>query len=220
MMQAQATVFAIDGDPAVCQAVRHLADAMGLRCRTYSSGQAFLETYDRAEPGCLVLEIRIADLNGLDVQHRLAAEGSPLPVVFLTGHRDVSMAVRAMRAGALNFLEKRLCADELQAAIEEAVALDKDRRRACEQSRQLHERLQRLTRKQRQVLKMIGEGKSNRAMAAALGITLRAVELRRMALLRRLNASTTIELVYHALVAAKRSLASQRALSPPRGTPG
>ncbi len=201
-MPGRPTVFVVDRDRRTLSSVGNLARMMNLRCRAYTSGRKFLKEYNGSQPGCVVLEVKIPDLSGLEIQRRLAAEGHAATLVFLTSHRDVSIAVQAMRAGAVHFLEKPFRTRELWDAIEEAVRLDRQRRRAEQRQRKLRQRLQAVTPKQRQVLKLIAKGKSTREIAANLGITVRGVELRRQALMKTLKAQSLVELVYYALVAA------------------
>ncbi|HIQ21899.1 MAG TPA: response regulator transcription factor, partial [Planctomycetes bacterium] len=163
-MTAEPTVFAVDPDGQVCYSIRRLAAMMNLPCETYNSGTQFLDCYDRSRAGCLVLEVKIPDIAGLEMQKRLASEEPSPPVIFLTGHASVSIAVRAMRAGAVHFFEKPLREDELWDAIREAMELDQQRRCAWAQQQELQRRLAQLTPKELRVLELIAEGKTKRSI--------------------------------------------------------
>ncbi len=200
-MKTEPTVFVVDADGPTRDAIRDLAYTMNLRCKPYASGHEFLNAYAVWQPGCLVLEVRIPDINGFDIQERLAAQGATIPTVFLTGQATVSIAVRAMRAGALHFLEKPLRENELWDVIEEAILVDQKRRCALVQREELEDRLAKLTPKERQLLGMIARGKSKNAIASQLGVCVRTVELRRKQLMKQLGMSSLVELVHFALLA-------------------
>lgn len=197
----QSNVFVVDADDATRDAVRDLAHTMNLRCRAYALGQEFLDAYADSEPGCLVLDVRIPDINGFEIQERLTAQGATIPVVFLTAQATVSIAVRAMRAGALDFLEKPLRENELWNVIEEAILVDKRRRRLAAERERLTNRLAQLTPKEQEVLEMIARGKSKRDIASEIGVCVRTVELRRKQLMRRLGMRSLVELVHFAVLA-------------------
>lgn len=199
----QATVFVVDGDIATRDAVLGLARTMNLQGEAYSSGQAFLRTDLQARPGCVILDVRVPDTNGLAVQQELAASDVTLPVIFLTSHATVSIAVRAMRAGAVNFLEKPLREHELWDAIQDALVMDKQRRRLRRQRHQYRERLSRLDSKEVRILTMIAEGRSKRAIAAEMEVCVRTVELRRTQIMKKLNFESIVELVHFALTASE-----------------
>lgn len=200
-MRSEATVFVVDADVPAREAVRNLACMMNLRCKPYASGHQFLDVFDHSQPGCIVLEVRIPDINGFEIQERLAAQGTATPVVFLTAQATVSIAVRAMRAGALHFLEKPVRENSLWDVIEEAVRIDKERRCSVARREALDGRLGQLTPKERQVLEMIAQGKSKTAIASEIGICLRTVELRRKQLMKQLGMHSMVELVHFALLA-------------------
>lgn len=148
-----------------------------------------------------MLEVRIPDVNGLEIQERLAAQGAVIPVVFLTTQTTVSIAVRAMRVGAVHFMEKPFREHELWDTVQEAILLDARRRRAAERCETLEGQLAQLTPKEQQVLEMIAEGKSKQVIASKAGISVRTVELRRSRLMKKLGLSNLIELVVFALSA-------------------
>lgn len=194
-MQTESTVFVVDKDARNRVAVSDLAGQMNLRCLGYESGRAFLDAYDNSLVGCLVMEVRIPDMGGLQIQQHLAQEAATLPVIFLTAHADAATAVRAMRAGALQFFEKPFHESDLWDAIQEAIALDRELRRERAAQLQRQELLERLTSKERDVLEMVIEGKSSKAASEQLGVCVRTVELRRSSLMKKLEVSSLTDLL-------------------------
>jgi len=201
IMNNEPTVFLVDADGPTRDAVRDLAHTMNLPCEVYTSGQAFLDAYVPLRPGCVVLEVRIPDVNGLEIQQRLAAQGALIPVVFLSARAPVSIAVRAMRGGAVHFLEKPFREHELWDTIREAILLDAKRRRAAAEREALGEQLADLAPEERQVLEMIAEGKSKQTIASEAGVSVRTIELRRSRLMNKLGLGSLVELVVFGLTA-------------------
>lgn len=199
-------VFVVDEDASTRRDVGTLVDTMHLECKTCGSPQEFLDTYDDSRPGCLVLEVRLAGMGGLQVQQSLSYAGSTLPVIFLTAHADVTVAVRAMRAGALHFLEKPFSEHELWDAIWEGILLSQKRQREAIEQNDLQKRLANLTTKDEEVLEMLAEGKTNRVIASELRVCLRTVDARRRSLMDKLAVETRPELlrIAFALMDSKR----------------
>jgi len=193
-----ATVFVIDPDPALG---RMLREGTNLCCQMFCSAREFFAGGHETQPGCLVLETMIPDMGGLQIQRRLAAIDCLLPLVFVASRTDVSTAVELMRSGALHVLEKPVRPIDLVGAIQEALAVNQDRRRAAEQQRALRERIACLTWKDRQVLQLIAQGKSVKAMSTALGLCARAVELRRRRLIEKLELGSPLELMRFSIAA-------------------
>jgi FixJ family two-component response regulator len=189
------TVFVVDGDPLAANSVAHLARTMNLGCECFTAGRAFLGQIDPARSGCVVLEVRVPDINGLEIQRQIATRGVALPVVFLSGHATVSIAVQAMRAGALHFLQKPAREHELWAALEEAVSRDARVRQQRLREAQCQERMAILTAADWRLFKMLLAGHLNREIASEWGISTRAIELRRSKLMRKLGIRTTREMV-------------------------
>lgn len=220
-VQAEPTVFVVDEDAATCNAIRALSAMMNLRCEVFESGQAFLEHFDRSQCGCLVTELKVRGVvGGLQLQQRLLADGVTLPVIFLSAHGTLPIAVRAMRSGAYHFIEKPIHEQELWDAIQGAVAMDQENRETARQETALRERLAELTLKEEQVLRMIADGKGNRVIARELDVSMRTVEIRRNVLMKKLGLKSSEELLRFALVACnghsgKRDVAQ---LVPPRAT--
>jgi len=214
-------VFVVDEDTSTRGDVSTLVDTMHLECKTYGSPQEFLDAYDDSRPGCLVLEVRLPGMGGLQVQQSLSYAGSTLPVIFLTAHADVTVAVRAMRAGALHFLEKPFSEHELWDVIWEGILLSRKRQREAVEQNKLQERLANLTAKDEEVLEMLAEGKTNRAIASELHVCLRTVDARRRNVMNKLAVETRPELlrVAFALMDSKRRHEEPNGLPVPRVLP-
>jgi FixJ family two-component response regulator len=206
-----ATVFVVDADPATCDAIRNLVDTMNLRCEVFDSGLAFLEGDAASRPGCVILEIRIPGISGLEIQERLVQQGTTLPVIFLTTQATVSMAVRAMRAGAIHFLEKPFREHELWDTIREAVQIDFARRDSLAQRHRYRLPLTQLTAKERRMLEMIACGHSKKDMAEELEVCLRTVELRRNQLMKKLGCNSLLDLMHFAIAASEKEPAAEHA---------
>lgn len=188
-------VFVVDPDPSTAIIIKETLEGSNLQYEVFSSGRDFLAGYHDSQPGCLVLELRIPEMSGLQLQNRLSARGSGLPLVFLTADTDVSTAVELMRGGAVHVIEKPARPIELLSAIQEAVDLDQDRRNVKQHRTRLLDVTAALTSKERQVLELIGRGKSIKAIAAELELSVRAIELRRHSLMNKLRAASSSELM-------------------------
>ena len=199
-MQKPTTVFVIDPDGPTRDAICDVAKTMGLPCEGYACGKEFVDAYGHSQPGCVVLEVRVPGLSGLHIQGRLNAEGATIPLIFLAGKPSVSVAVRAMRGGAVNFLEKPFREEQLWDAIEEAIAIDEQRRLARRCQQQADKRFAALSLDEQQVFDMIGEGKSTSEIASHLNVTVRAIQLRRAKILRKLRLKSRHELARMASV--------------------
>jgi two-component system, LuxR family, response regulator FixJ len=197
------TVFVVDPDPVTGALIRELFEGSHLRCETFSACREFLAAYDLERPGCVVLEHRIPDMSGLQLQRRLAADGSMMPLVFVLAAANVSTAVELMRGGAVHVLEKPVRPVELLNAIQEALALDHDRRIAVQHEAKVREQIAALTRKEREVLNLIAQGKSTKAMATHLDLTVRAVEQRRRSLMGKLQLRSLLELMQFSVTARR-----------------
>jgi FixJ family two-component response regulator len=175
---------------------------MHLVCRPFTSGDRFLKEYNPAQPGCLVTEVRIPGVSGIQIQHHLVRTGACLPVIFVTAHATVSVVVRAIQSGAVHFLEKPPSDQELWEAIQEAIRVDQQRRAAKRKREHLKSQLARLSREEREVLQMLPRFKSAREIAGELGVAVRTVELRRARIMRKLELATPVELLCFAISAA------------------
>jgi two-component system response regulator FixJ len=189
------TVFVVDDDPAVLRSLSALVRVVFPRVEVFSSASEFLAGYNPERPGCLVLDVAMPDMSGLDLQRKLTEEKIDLPIVFITAHGNVQMAVGAMRAGAVNFLEKPFHEQELWDSIRNALELDGQNRRRQARRRQIEERLNQLSPGEREVLDLILEGKYNKEIAAQLNLSVRTIEDRRAKLMRKMGAGSVAELV-------------------------
>jgi len=175
-VRSEEGVYIIDDDPAVLDALSRLMRSAGLTSRCFSSARAFLDEALEDAPSCLVLDLSLPGPSGLDVQETLHRQGREIPIVFITGHGDVPSTVRAMKAGALDFLEKPFSDDDLLRAIHAALEGDRRARAGRAEVAAIRERFERLTPRERDVLREMAEGKNNAAIAAALVLTERSVE--------------------------------------------
>jgi len=189
------TVFIVDDDEAVRDSLQWLMRSVGLPSRTFRSASAFLAEYDRTAPGCLLLDIRMPGMSGLELQERLIHDGITLPLLFITGHGDVPMAVRALKAGALDFIEKPFNDQELLDRVQRALARDQEQRVEAAQALAARERLARLTPREREVLDRVVAGTLNKVMADELGVSQKTIEAHRAKVMQKLEARSVSDLV-------------------------
>lgn len=194
-MNSHATVFIIDDDEGMRQSLLALVESFGYSAETYNSAEAFLAADRREQAGCVVTDLRMHGLSGLELQRELADRGMRWPVILLTAFAEVPVAVQAMRAGAVMVLEKPVSPPQLNAAIEEAVQADLELRSKLGVNQVVRQRIEELAPGERQVLDMILEGKPNKTIARALDVGLRTVEARRSRVFRKLGAKSLAELV-------------------------
>jgi FixJ family two-component response regulator len=195
-MQSPApTVFVVDDDEGVRNSLRFLLKSIGLTTKAVASAGEFLETYKANQPGCLVLDVRMPGMSGLELQQQLNLRGAVLPVIFITGHGDVPMAVEAMQQGAFDFLQKPFRDQDLIDRIQRALERDARSRATLVQYTKNRERLASLTPREREVLLLITRGKSNKAMAAELGVSQRTVEIHRAHVMEKSGAASLAQLV-------------------------
>jgi len=195
MTDQQPTVFVVDDDPAVGDAIRLLLRSVGLPARTFSSAGEFLHAYDPESPGCLVLDVRMPGMSGLDLQARLHEMGSALPIIFVTAHGDVPMAVDAMKAGATDFIQKPFRDQELLDKVHEALASDAQLRSDRMNRANITELLESLSPREREVMDLIVAGKSNKGIALSLGISQRTVEIHRARVMEKMQVRSVSLLV-------------------------
>jgi two-component system response regulator FixJ len=193
------TVFVVDDDPAVLRSMTALVQVVFPRAEGYCSAAEFLAAYRPGRPGCLVLDVAMPRMSGLELHRKLIEDRIDLPVVFVTGHANVQMAVGAMQAGAVNFLEKPFREQDLWDSIRRALELDERNRRRKARRCRAQERIAQLTPGEREVLDLILEGKLNKEIAAQLGLSIRTVEDRRARLMKKTEANSVAELVQLAL---------------------
>jgi len=188
------TVFVVDDDDAARLGLERLLVSDGHNVRAYASAEEYLHALDPGVPGCLILDLAMPGQSGLELQAHLAARQVEIPIVFLTGHGDVPASVRALKAGAVDFLEKPADAVALLQAVRTALQRDAELRAAREELRTLRERYERLSRRERQVFALVTDGRLNKQAAHELGITERTVKLHRAAVLTKMGANSLAEL--------------------------
>jgi RNA polymerase sigma factor (sigma-70 family) len=193
-MPTEPTVFIVDDDPSIIKVIAQLVQLVGLNVRCCTSAKEFLDVFEPTGPGCLVLDVRMPGMSGLELQRELAASGRTLPVIVITGHADVRMAVEAMKLGAVEFLEKPFRAQELCDSIQTAVRLDEDNWRRREQRVEAERQIEGLTPAERRVLELVVAGKTNKMIAEELDLSVRAVEDRRARMMKKLGARSRAEL--------------------------
>jgi FixJ family two-component response regulator len=198
-MTRQPTVFLVDPDGATREGIKRISSMMDVNFQTFATGQEFLAAFDPDVPGCAVLEIKIPGINGLQIQQRLRDSGVTLPVIFVSAAPSVSIAVHAMRAGALHFLEKPVRENDLWSALQEAIQLDQKRREAQLAHREVNQRIGNLSEKEQTVLELIGDGWAKQAIARELGVSVRTVEHYRTQLMRKLATNSLTGLMQLAL---------------------
>ena len=188
-------VFIVDDDAAVRSSLRLLVKSVGLFAAVFTSAQEFLSSYDTRQPGCLVLDVRMPGMSGLELQQQLNLRGAVIPVIFITGHGDIPMAVEAMQHGAFDFLQKPFRDQDLIDRIQRALEKDRENRAALGQRARIRERLDSLTPREREVLALVTSGKANKVMAADLGLSQRTVEIHRAHVMEKMAASSIAQLV-------------------------
>ena len=194
-MSVDPTVFIVDDDPACRESVAALVETMGVDVQSFASAEAFLDSYDRCSPGCLVSDFRMRGMTGLELQESLKTQGVTLPAIIITAYADVPVAVRAMKNGAVTFLEKPCREHELWEIIRNALDQDAEQRRRRANRVEFQRRIETLTADERAVLNRIVEGKLNKVIASELGVGLRTVELRRHNVLKKMQANSLAEVV-------------------------
>jgi two-component system response regulator FixJ len=189
------TIFVVDDDSAVRDALKLLLRSVGQAVETFGSAQEFLDAYSEDRPGCLVLDIRMPGMSGLELQQRLNEKHSILPIIFITGHGDVPMAVEAMQAGAVDFIQKPFRDQDLIDRINQALEKDGSNRAALGERNDIRRRLETLTPREREVLDLVVHGKANKVIAGDLKLSQRTVEIHRARVMEKMQASSLAHLV-------------------------
>jgi FixJ family two-component response regulator len=189
------TVYVVDDDTSLSQALALLFDSVGINCRTFPDVEAFLAAKRGPEPGCLLLDVRLPGISGLDFQSRLDQYGIGLPVIMMTGHADVPMSVRAMKAGAVDFLPKPFRDQELLDAVGVAIAKDRDGRQRYSGVSRVTELFQSMSLREQQVMTMVTSGLLNKQVAGQLGLSEITVKIHRGSAMRKMGAKTLPDLV-------------------------
>ena len=195
MKNKPATVYVVDDDSGVRSSIRMLLKSIGITATPLASAREFLDAFDAEQPGCLVLDIRMPGMSGIELQQQLNLKGAILTVIFITGHGDVPMAVEAMQHGAFDFLQKPFRDQDLIDRIQKALARDRETRSAVQKHSQIRERLESLTPREKDVLKLLAQGQQNKVMAGELGLSQRTVEIHRAHVMEKMGASSVAQLV-------------------------
>ena len=204
-MPPEPTVFVVDDDPAMRDSLCWLLQSVDLHVETYPSADAFLAAYDAARPGCLVLDVRMPGMSGLNLQDELRARDIRLPIIMLSGHAEVPTAVRALKAGAIDFMEKPFSDELLLDRIRQAIDLDREQRDAGARRAAVAERYALLTPREREVMELVTAGKANKVIAAELGLSPKTVEVHRAAVMDKMHADSVADLVRMRLALADDS---------------
>jgi len=194
-MSPEPTAFIVDDDREVREAIELLMDSVGLASQSFASAPDYLDRFDPYLPGCLVLDVRMKGMSGLDLQQRLSAEPLYPPIIVITGHGDVPMAVRAVKSGAVDFIEKPFNDQVLLDAVHRAFEHDAERRGQASRLADIQDRLHRLTPREREILEQVVAGKRNRVIAADLGISQSTVEAHRAKVMEKMEAQTLSDLM-------------------------
>jgi two-component system response regulator FixJ len=205
-MSNEPAVYVVDDDPGMREAIEALGDSVSLPVRTFGSAVEFLNHCDPDQPGCLVLDVRLPAMSGLDLQQELPKRGIMLPVIVVTGHGDVGMAVRAVKAGALDFLEKPFRSQEILDRINEALRVDKQQRALIAQRTEFRRRQDTLTPREREVMELLLLGDSVKEVAAKLDISPKTVQIHRSRVMDKMNVDSVVALLRLVAVAGDPSV--------------
>jgi FixJ family two-component response regulator len=195
MKQDGAVVMVVDDDAGVRNAMRALLKSVGLNSALFGSAQEFLAAYEPSQLGCLVLDIRMPGMSGMELQQQLNVRGAVVPVIFMTGHGDIPMAVEAMQHGAFDFLQKPFRDQDLLDRIQRAIARDAELRKSLGEHARIRAHLESLTPREREVLDLMTRGLQNKVIGQELGVSPRTVEIHRARVMEKMNASSVAELV-------------------------
>jgi two-component system, LuxR family, response regulator FixJ len=195
MANAKPIVYIVDDDASTRQSLKFLVNSVGLDAQSFDTGAAFLEGYRAGRPACLLLDLRMPGMGGLELQEHMATRGMRMPVIMLTAFAEVPAAVRAMKAGAVDFVEKPFSDHALLERIQSAMALAVRQHSEHTQRAAACARLERLTPRELEVLRLVVEGQGNKQVAAALGLSSKTVEIHRANVMKKLDVSSLAELV-------------------------
>ena len=198
----QGVVFIVDDDEALRDSLRWLLESAGLKVETHDSANSFLQSYYPGQSGCLLLDVRMPGMTGLELQEQLESRDVRLPVVIMTGHGDVAMAVRALKAGAMDFIEKPFDDELLLTSIQRALVLDTEQRKNRATQAEVLARLAHLTRREHQVMELVTIGKANKQIASELNVSAKTVEAHRAHVMEKMQAKSLAELVRMSMLAS------------------
>ena len=206
-MNIEPIVFVVDDDQAMRNSLKWLIESVGMQVETYTSASEFIDSYYPGRAGCLLLDVRMPGMSGLELQAYLSRQEIRIPIVIITGHGDVSMAVRAMKAGAVDFIEKPFNDQALLDSIRNALDFDEQQRSLQAQRAEIAARLAQLTPREHEVMEMVTDGRSNKEIAAELGVSAKTVEAHRARVMDKMQADSLAELVRMALIASGQDTA-------------
>jgi two-component system, LuxR family, response regulator FixJ len=194
-LQTMPTVYVVDDDQATRKSLRWLVETLGVPVQTFHSGASFLDSYDPSQPGCLVLDVMMGGMTGLELQKELNERNIEIPVIVLTGYGDVPTAVRALKNGAIEFLEKPFDGEVLLEHVRRALELDAARRRERDADEVVRQRLDKLTPREAEILKLVVEGLSSKEIATQLDVSFKTVEAHRAKIMKKMEANGVAQLV-------------------------
>jgi RNA polymerase sigma factor (sigma-70 family) len=200
-MSKDLTVFVVDDDQAMRGSLKWLIESVGMQVEAFESAPAFLDAYYPGRAGCLLLDVRMPGMSGLELQDYLTRREIRIPVIIITGHGDVAMAVKAMKAGAVDFIEKPFDDEQLLNSIRKALQFDEQQRALRARKADIAARLAELTPREHEVMAMVTDGKSNKEIAATLNVSAKTVEVHRARVMDKMRADSLAELVRMALIA-------------------
>ena len=212
-MNSEPTAFIVDDDESVCVGLKILLESMGIKVECYASSVDFLESYDPYRPGCVIMDVRMPEMSGLELQKKLNEFDYTIPIIIITGYGDVPTAVKAMEMGALILLEKPLEEQVLLESVQKALAKDAKARKEWTEQTAVKERLDALSQREREVLNLVVAGKSNKKIAIELGISEKTVDFHRANIKEKTRVNSVAELVQ--LVTALKTEHLQMAVSGP-----
>jgi len=196
MKNDSAVVMVVDDDAGVRNAMRSLLKSVGLNSLLFASAQEFLTAYQPSQLGCLVLDIRMPGMSGMELQQQLNLRGAVIPVIFMTGHGDIPMAVEAMQHGAFDFLQKPFRDQDLLDRIQRAIVKDAELRKSLGEHERIRSHLESLTPREREVLDLMTQGKQNKVIGQELGVSPRTIEIHRARVMEKMHATSVAELVH------------------------
>lgn len=195
-MTENPTVFVVDDDRAMRKSLRWLIESVNLPVETFESAREFLEKYDPTRPGCVVLDVRMPGMSGLELQDYLRSQDIKIPVIIITAYGDVPMAVRAIKAGALDFIEKPVCDQVLLDHIHDALELDRKNRETEAENREIVARYESLTKREAEVMEHVVAGQSSKEIAGELGVSFKTIEAHRAKIMKKMDAKSVPHLIH------------------------
>jgi len=200
-MSSQTSVFVVDDDQAMRNSLKWLIESVGMKVETFASADEFIRNYYPGRAGCLLLDVRMPGMSGLELQEQFLAHQIKIPIIIITGHGDVPMAVRAMKSGAVDFIEKPFNDELLLESIRNALNYDQQLRTVQSERAEIAARLAQLTPREHEVMEMVTDGRANKEIAHALGVSAKTVEAHRARVMEKMEARSLAELVKMAVTA-------------------